>query len=138
LEGLNYFGLDDPKKAAFIVGVTQAYRITLWQNERGMEEVMTREIFGNGEGIPENRKVFVTTFGKECPIPLRLSRFPSEQQHELLRNIQKLATEIQHGLVRPAIDDNITITIGIPHDFKTPQKLVGFMALDIGEVPFTL
>jgi hypothetical protein len=120
------FRLDDPKDAAFIVGVTQPYRITLWQNEREMCEVMLTEIFGNEKDLPENQKVFFTTFEKERPTPLRLFGFSSEQQHELLRKLQKLATDNNYGVVSLPIDSDIMITIGLPDDPRNPTKLVGF------------
>lgn len=122
------FRLDDPKDAAFIVGITQPQRVTLWQNEREMWEVMTREIFGDSKDVPENQKVFFTTFKEGPPSPLRLYDFTPEQQHELLRKIQDLAAseKCRYGVVSLTIDNNATIDIGLPDDLTKPNKLVGF------------
>lgn len=120
------FRLDDPKDAAFIVKVTKPYRITLWQHEREMCEVMLTEIFGSEKDLPENQKVFFTTFEKERPTPLRLYGFTPEQQHKLLREIQKLATDNKYGVVSLPINSDMMITIGLADDPENPTKLVGF------------
>jgi hypothetical protein len=120
------FRLDDPKDAAFIVGITQPYRITLWQNEREMCEVMLKEIFGNEEGLPGNQKVFFTTFAKERPTPLRLFGFTSQEQHKFLRTIQKLATCNQYKVVSLTIANGEKIAIGLLDDSTSPAKLCDF------------
>jgi hypothetical protein len=120
------FRVDDPKDAVFIVKVTKPYRITLWQHERETCEVMLAEIFGNEKDLPKNQKVFFTTFEKERPAPLRLYGFTPEQQHELLRKIQKLATHNKYAVVSLPIDSDTMITIGLADDPWNPTKLVGF------------
>jgi hypothetical protein len=123
------FRLDDPKDAAFIVGVTRPYRITLWQHEREMWDVMTRDIFGNDTVVPKNQKMFFTTFEEEHPIPLTLFGFTPEQQHELLRQIRNLATnhlDQPVSLPLEAGNTNSLIKIGLPDDRNHPTKLVGF------------
>jgi len=123
------FRLDDPKDAAFIVGVTRPYRITLWQHEREMWGVMTRDIFGNDTVVSKNQKVFFTAFDEEHPIPLTLFGFTPEQQHELLRQIRNLATNhLDQPVSLPLEAGNIgsLIKIGLPDDRDHPTKLVGF------------
>ncbi len=117
------FRLDDPKDAAYIVGVTRPYRFTVWQNEREMSQVMTREIFGNDINVQENSVVFFT-FEQERPAPLRLYKFTPDQQHELLAKIREQAIP-EYGVVSLTLDGCRSVKIGL-RDREDPSKLVGF------------
>lgn len=116
------FRLDDPKDAAFIAGVTRPYRLTLWQNDRTISEVMTKEIFGN---IPKNQKVYFRTFKNERPSALRLYGFTPEQQNELLGEIRE-AKPNKDGTITLIIDSKNQIDVGLPDDPTNPSKLIGF------------
>jgi hypothetical protein len=118
--------IDDPSNAAFVTGVTPVYRLTLWQHEREMYEVMTGDIFGKDPALAKNKNVFFTTFEGERPAPLILAGFQSEEQDELMRKIQKLAKKDLRVPVHLPIG-NDTITIGLPNDTNNPVKLVGFV-----------
>jgi hypothetical protein len=122
------FRLDDPKDAAFIVGVTRPYRITLWQNKRVIDVVTTGDIFGNDAKVPKNRDVYFTTFDNERPHPLLLYNFAPEQMFELCRKIQNSAKpdyKLVHLRICDACKPN-SITIGLPNDPNNPTNLVNF------------
>jgi hypothetical protein len=129
------FRLDDPKDAAFIVGVTRPYRMTLWQNERGMTEVTTTDIFGHKV---KNETVYFRTFDDERIAPLTLSGFTPEQEHELCRRIRDIikvgpnqwlkdGNLNKDGTVSFVIDpcDPNKITVGL-RDVRDANELVGF------------
>jgi hypothetical protein len=69
------FRLDDPKDAAFVVGITRPYRITLWQYERKIS-------------IPDKDRITFDS-NTEPPAPLMLYDFTPEMSSKLLYEIHK-------------------------------------------------
>lgn len=125
------FRLDDPSDAAFIVGVTRPYRITLWENPRDIFEVMSNEISGNLKCMPENPYVFFT-IGEGSPAKLALFGFTSEQRQELFSEIRKRVKESPNQPIGLKLDGKFEgIAIGC-RDNSNPDnpKLVGFKVKD--------